>query len=127
MKKDNNFFEDVVYNLVKNYCYEGITWWLKRQDLEEVKQKLKNEEDIVLEIKKEWKGEVGNIPSYFRSIIVTYIPGVKERLARDLVGMLESSQKFSTIVDIKKSFLVECIIRLINIVIIRIKDLEKNA
>lgn len=127
MKKDNNFFEEVVYNLIKNYCYKGITWWLKRQDLEEVKQKLKNKEDIVIEIKEEWKGEINNIPPYFRSLIVTYIPEVKKRLARDLIEMLESSQKFSTIVKIKKSFLEECIIRLINIVIIRIKDFEKNA
>ena len=121
--KVESFFSDTLYHYAKNKLMQGFYGWLFKQELNELKNILREEKEIVPQINRQYADEdIQKIPRYLREIIVDYLPQIKDKLIRDTIQDLANDDKYHVLVKVNKPYLYELLERSLNMLYLRTRE-----
>ena len=121
--KVESFFSDTLYHYAKNKLMQGFYGWLFKQELDELKNILREEKEIVPQINRQYADEdIQKIPRYLREIIVDYLPQIKDKLIRDTIQDLANDDKYHVLVKVNKPYLYELLERSLNMLYLRTRE-----
>jgi len=119
----DNILSETLYNYAKHKLLSGFYSWLFKQELEDLKEILKQEKEIVSEINRQYTDEdIEKIPKYLRQVIVNHLPKIKDKLIRDTISDLKNDETYYILIEINKSYLYELLERSLNMLYIRARE-----
>lgn len=127
MNKTSQFINNTFYNFFKQKAVDGAIWWLEKQDINKLKEILNHNNDLVPLIKPYLTEEnLKKIPPYIRQAILVYLPSVKVKFINDIVNSLLAFGKYRQVLENNRKFLQENTIRVSNLLIVKLRELEKK-
>jgi DNA-directed RNA polymerase beta' subunit len=121
--KLEKFLTDTLYQYAKEQLLKGFYIWLDKQDIEDLKEIVEENKQIVQQVNNQYSSEdIEQIPRYLREIIVEYLPQIKNNLIEDTIKDLANHRRYYILVKKNKPYLYELLERCLNILYIRTRN-----